>query len=254
MQPTRPVIRSRPTRVQSDVFYDSRLFSPGAGFPSCSREIVRAPRNTEDPHGYYEELGVDPGASTEEIKRAARQLYRQLHSDISEHPDPERLQRVKDIADVLTDPERRLKYDLTPKGDRLMDKVYAEELRKSGLLDRMGEKRIREAIVTQKTKHPYGTVGRFDFFSIGYKTTDPLKAQQWYHFLMTVATETDYRGLLRLLLWDKQRPAWDAHRELLKVPRTWEPSAFAAKVLVTRVIGAQGDSTLTEEDDDTPSI
>jgi hypothetical protein len=235
-------------------FYDSRLVSPGAGFPSCSRELVLAPRNTEDPHGYYEELGVDPGASREEIKRAVRKLYVQLHPDLSEDADPERLQRVKDIADVLLDPVKRVKYDRTPKGERLMDKVYAEELRKSGLLKRMDERQIKEAIRTQAVKHPYGVVGRFDFFAVGYKTSDPLKAQQWYHYLMTQAADTGYRGLLRLLLWDHKRPAWDSEQEVLMVPRTWEPSAFAAKTLVTRVIGAQGDSNLVEEPACIPSI
>lgn len=250
MPPSKPERQFRETRA----FYDSRLVSPGAGFPSCSRALVLAPRNTADPHGYYEELGVDPGASAEEIKRAARRLFVQLHPDSSDDPDPERLQRVKDIADVLLDPAKRLKYDRTPKGERLMDKVYAEELRKTGLLNRMDERRVREAIATNVTKHPYGTVGRFDFFALGYRTTDPLKAQQWYHYLMTHISDTDYRGLLRLLLCDNQRPAWDSKQEVLMVPRTWEPSDFAAKTLVTRVIGAQGNSNITEEPESIPSI
>lgn len=232
-------------------FYDSRLVSPGAGFPSCSRDLVPAPRNTEDPHGYYEELGVDPGASREEIKRAATRLYVQLHPDSSDHPDPERLQRVKDIADVLLDPVKRVKYDRTPKGERIMDKVYTEELRKAGLLKQVLQSREAVGVAV---KHPYGVVGRFDFFAIGYKTTDPLKAQQWYHYLMTHISDTDYRGLIRLLLWDNQRPAWDSGQEVLMVPRTWEPSAFAAKTLVTRVIGAQGDSNITQEPECIPSI
>lgn len=249
--------RSKPgdQSLRTSQFYDSRATSAaGIGFPSASRELVLAPRNTVDPHGYYQELGVDPGASRDEIRAAAHALYRRLHPDLADDPDPERLQRVKDIADVLLDDAKRLKYDRTPQGERLMDKVFAEELRKSGLLNRMDERQVRETIKTQAASHPYGVPGRFDYFSMGYKTTDGLKAQQWYHYLITQLLESDYRGRLRLCLWDNQRPAWEALQEVIMVPRTWEPSAFAAKTLVTRVIGARETSNLTEAPETIPTL
>ncbi|QZE10505.1 DnaJ-like chaperonin [Mycobacterium phage ScoobyDoobyDoo] len=212
-----------------------------------------APRNTRDPHDYYRELGVDPGATTAEIKARLRQLYVELHPDTGERPDPEKLTRVRNIAEVLLDDEQRLKYNNTPEGHRLMDKVYAEELSKLDVMRTIKhDKHVREALQAQKAS-PYGKVGRFDYFSIGQRSSDALCAQQWYHYLLGVASRTSYTGRLRLMLWDGERPAWNAERELLMVPRRWEPSAHAAKALVTRVIGSTGVSNISQESPELPT-
>jgi len=61
---------------------------------------------------YYELLGVDRNASHAEIKRAFRQLARELHPDVSEEPDAEqRFRAVAEAYEVLSDPERRQTYD-----------------------------------------------------------------------------------------------------------------------------------------------
>lgn len=233
-------------------FFDSRdsPYSAGVGFPSCCTDLVPAPRNTRDPHDYYRELGVDPGATREEIKRRLRQLYVQLHPDTGVEPDPERLNRVKNIAEVLLDDESRLKYDNTPEGQRLMDKVYAEELSKLDLPRTPAA--AREALRPQKAS-PYGKVGRFDYFSAGHRSSDPLTAQQWYHYLLGVMVKANYKGRLRLMLWDGERPAWNAAQEILMVPRRWEPSAHAANALATRVIGSTGISNISEVSPELPT-
>src|SRR3954468_7701233 len=62
---------------------------------------------------YYGVLGLTPGASDNDIKRAYRKLARDLHPDVN--PDPgakERFQEVNRAYQALTDPEKRRIVDL----------------------------------------------------------------------------------------------------------------------------------------------
>lgn len=62
---------------------------------------------------YYEVLGVSRDASQDEIKRAFRVLARQWHPDAN-HEDPAaeaRFRQVAEAYEVLSDPERRRRYD-----------------------------------------------------------------------------------------------------------------------------------------------
>ncbi|MEX0675036.1 MAG: molecular chaperone DnaJ [Gaiellaceae bacterium] len=61
---------------------------------------------------YYEILGLPRSASEQEVKRAFRQLARELHPDVSELPDAEeRFRQVAEAYEVLSNPERRELYD-----------------------------------------------------------------------------------------------------------------------------------------------
>jgi len=62
---------------------------------------------------YYKILGVDKSASDEDIKKAYRKLARKLHPDLNPN-DKEahhKFQQVNEANEVLSDPEKRKKYD-----------------------------------------------------------------------------------------------------------------------------------------------
>ena len=61
---------------------------------------------------YYEVLGVDKGASAEEIKKAFRKLAFQYHPDRNKEPDAE--EKFKEISEayaVLSDEQKKAQYD-----------------------------------------------------------------------------------------------------------------------------------------------
>ena len=62
---------------------------------------------------YYEVLGLQKGASEEEIKKAFKTMARKYHPDL--HPDDkeaaEKFKEVNEAYGVLSDKEKRARYD-----------------------------------------------------------------------------------------------------------------------------------------------
>ncbi|HKU58006.1 MAG TPA: molecular chaperone DnaJ [Gaiellaceae bacterium] len=63
-------------------------------------------------HDYYELLGVSRDADDAAIKKAFRRMARELHPDVSEHPEAEaRFREVTEAYEVLSNSETRALYD-----------------------------------------------------------------------------------------------------------------------------------------------
>ena len=61
---------------------------------------------------YYDLLQVSPGAEPETLNRVYRLLAQRYHPDNRETGDEERFREITDAYRVLSDPERRAKYDV----------------------------------------------------------------------------------------------------------------------------------------------
>lgn len=62
---------------------------------------------------YYKVLGIDKNATPEDIKKAYRKLARKLHPDLNPNDKEahKKFQQINEANEVLSDPEKRKKYD-----------------------------------------------------------------------------------------------------------------------------------------------
>ena len=149
---------------------------------------------------YYETLGIPKTASAEDIKSAYRKLARKLHPDLNPN-DKEanrKFQQINEANEVLSDPEKRKKYDTYGK-----DWEHAEHFEK--------------ARQTGTQSHQSGS-GRFDTGFGEDSFSDFFASMFGGGNAKTGTSNTKYRGQdytaeLKLLLED----AYKTHQQTLTV-------------------------------------
>lgn len=78
---------------------------------------------------YYKILGVDKSASQDDIKKAFRKLARKYHPDLNPN-DPsakDKFQEINEANEVLSDPEKRKKYDQYGENWKHADQFEAQQ-------------------------------------------------------------------------------------------------------------------------------
>ncbi|WP_126973889.1 DnaJ C-terminal domain-containing protein [Gynurincola endophyticus] len=117
---------------------------------------------------YYKILGVAKNATADEIKKAYRKLARQHHPDLNaDNPEADKLfQQINEANEVLSDPEKRKKYDQYGNDWKHADQF--ENARKQQGAGSYGGRNPFENGSFSEAHHNYGTEedgGFSDFFA-----------------------------------------------------------------------------------------
>ncbi|HEX2682431.1 MAG TPA: J domain-containing protein [Ferruginibacter sp.] len=105
---------------------------------------------------YYKILGLEKSATDEDIKKAYRKLARKLHPDLNPNDKEahQKFQQINEANEVLSDPEKRKKYD-----------AYGKDWKHAELFEQQRSQRNQSSSFGSGQQfHEYGDAGDFSSF------------------------------------------------------------------------------------------
>lgn len=162
---------------------------------------------------YYSVLGIPKTASDEDIKKAYRKLARKHHPDLNPN-DAEankKFQQINEANEVLSDPEKRKKYDQYGKDWQYADQFEAQR----GNAQRAQQQQQSRRQYTQSSADEYdfsdgfGGAGFSDFFSSLFGQDAGAQSNR----RQAAFRGQDYQAELHLTL----RDAYTTHKQTLTV-------------------------------------
>jgi len=147
---------------------------------------------------YYKTLEIDQKATSEEIKKAYRKLARKHHPDLNSKNEQAKVnfQRINEANSVLSDPEKRKKYDKYGK-----DWKHSEEFEKAKQYQASGQNQSK-----RQTRGGQSTADFSDFFESMFGGASGSGRQVKYR-------GEDFLASLELSLLD----AYKTHKQTLNV-------------------------------------
>lgn len=126
---------------------------------------------------YYKTLGVSKNASADDIKKAYRKLARKLHPDLNPNDKDahKKFQQINEANEVLSDPEKRKKYD-----------QYGQDWKHADQFEKAKQQQGRQGF------------GREDFGGYTYSSGDESEFSDFFESLFggarTRRSQAKYRG------------------------------------------------------------
>ena len=146
---------------------------------------------------YYNLLGIDRNATEADIKQAFRKLARKHHPDVNpgDKAAEEKFKQINEAFEVLSDPEKRKKYDRY--GDQWQ---YAEQFARA---QQQKSQQQRYSPEYEEFHFGGGTESIFDdlFREFGYRSRERTRPRQGrdVEYGVEVTLEEAYQGVSRIL-------------------------------------------------------
>lgn len=154
----------------------------------------------DQPIDYYEVLQVSPNAEHDTIQRLYRLLAQRFHPDNQETGDAVRFRTLSEAHQILTDPEKRARYDVhyhQQRQDRWRLVSAGSKAEDDFALEQMFRLTMLEALYTRRRLEPDSpTLYSLDLESLIGRPREHLEFTIWYLLQKKFITKDDQSRLM----------------------------------------------------------